>query len=288
MKTSFEDAPAPEVANFVPEDTSVELSWLEAQHQLNIEALGQLGFAKQNEIPTYDKLQANIPYAARVLLALRRVQGAKDNLVIAPSAQAFGLFGTADEPGIITRFDQGQSDDTKTMTLSDAWAEHDDRAPIHDNGRIGKFYLGILLGDVMDPLESQHYANRHEEPGLVYVEGQGLFPVSKTTTEQRTNLNDEQQRAAEMGLIIDAATIGQIIINNAMLRTNGQTLLDGRDTSTKLIHYPDNRAGVSNGIVPTICAPGGQLELGQSGTYSLYSDSLGVRRALRVSLNADV
>ena len=257
-------------------DTSVE--WLKDGYDLNLAALGELGFSAKalEALPSYEQVAAGVNNGTANWLDYQCADaGMHRRFVLAPRIQDIGLIGTKRAPGLITRFDKEQNG-VNTYVWEFPWGtEFKDKAPIHDNGAPDKWNAGVLLGDTKDPRDNSKKANGYEEPGLVYV--------GMTVPQQRKELETEIQTHKQAGRELHSATIGEIVVANAQRRLEGKPLL-GQRTCTRLVHYPETVVA-RIACIPIVKSRNCQQRLSVSSVDNEWNNQ-GVRRVLRIPAKA--
>ena len=257
-------------------DTSVE--WLKDGYDLNLAALGELGFNAKalQALPSYEQVVAGVNNGTAKWLDYQRADaGMHRRFVLAPRIQDIGLIGTSRTPGLITRFDKKQNG-VDTYIWETLWGnEFKDKAPIHDNGAPDKWNAGILLGDTQDPQNKSEKANGYDEPGLVYVD--------MTVPRQRQTLQTEILGHKQAGRELHSATNAEIVVANAQRRLEGIPLLD-QQSYTRLVHYPDTVVG-GIACVPIVTSRNRQQRLSGSSVDNGWNN-YGVRRVLRLPAKA--
>jgi hypothetical protein len=214
----------------VADRTGADVEWLADQYELMLMALGSLGFGEKDGIPAYEQVCDAVSPDTAVWLNERQEAGDQDRLVIAPSLQAVGLVGSKQEPGLVRRYNRGQSDPFyRIWVWGQLWRQFGDKAAVHDNGVNELFSVAVLLGDKTDPQKPAQPANDLNEPGLVYTR--------LSSDGQKITLDAEIEQQARAGRQLMAATIGQLIVVSTADRETGLPALSRRGM-TYLAHYP--------------------------------------------------
>jgi hypothetical protein len=215
------------------------VSWLDHDYDVNRAALRSLGFDAVDGIPDLGQIHDAIEPSTVDWLNSRNAVGLRDELIIAPSVERYGLKGTKTAPGLTRRFEGKQSWWWGYDTLSDSemWGDFDDHDPIHGSAAPGMaFAAGILLGDLVEPNgPATQTKELLTDSGLVYA---GL-PLDR----QRQLFAAERTAHAEAGRQLEHLTAAQFIIMAAkrrITREHWPSSLPG--TATKMIQYLERPA----------------------------------------------
>lgn len=266
-------------------------NWL-SDYGLAVEALGSLGFNRRDDgVPTWEAICASLRPAIATLLNTRRLGGVPDCLLITPSLQRIGLEGTQDKPGLVMRFNkrQGSSKYDQAYVWPPLWKQIEDKDPRHGGGVTDQpFSVDILLGSAANVTGIEESTSDHGEPGLLYTR-QDIW-------QQRVKLAAELVRQRQFGYDLRAATIGNLIVAQAIERSNGFGPMLDEATQTRLPQYGEY---VVEGVcyVPRVCwtkanvpASGDNdayersaLSLGGS-LATLELDFIGIRQVIHVDV----
>ena len=182
------EALGPAKAAAAPAGPAFELA---QQYARNRAGLSALGFTDADSIPPYDLIARYFDPELAQWLNSRRAIGHHDELVLSPSLQQFGLFGSN---GLWARVTRLFTADKVRLGYPDMWKEtYADGIADHSGGT--RWLAAIALGDMLDPRNLSQPANQHGEPGLVYTNADAAAQRGRLQQESAARGEEPYPRA---------------------------------------------------------------------------------------------
>jgi hypothetical protein len=213
--------------------------------------------------PNIQAVRAALSPEIATWLAARAHDGVADRLVIAPLLGSVTLMQlqTAVHFEVYRPFwDKYTPDELNSTEINPS--------RLGDTSPPRGWQTSVLLCDTRDPLEPERVRRRNDSPGLAYV---GLSLI-----DQRARFETERHRLSDIGIVLEPATVAQLLMVEAQCSREKDFSLVG---SVRLIQLPVKREEIADRPTSPLFEPG-HLTHADPGAKGW----VGVRRTIRLDI----